>query len=198
MKELSEALAEKAVMASQKQLHILKTLSSTLASVSRVEPQPSVSALLRALKQLLASSSTDVQLQALGCIKRLLELNAALQSFDDLKTPLLALTSSYSLRIRSASYDVLSLCVPSASAVMDLCLKMQPFTPAGKDLKAFREDASQCICALQWLHRHRGAIQRKSSTRTAALLRKLVAAYDQPRECTPLITDVGPARAPHA
>ena len=79
MKELNEALAEKAVMASQKQLHILKTLSSTLASVSRVEPQPSVSAVLRALKQLLASSSTDVQLQALGCIKRLLELNAALQ-----------------------------------------------------------------------------------------------------------------------
>ena len=38
-------------MASQKQLHILKTLSSTLASVSRVEPQPSVSAVLRALKQ---------------------------------------------------------------------------------------------------------------------------------------------------
>ena len=68
MKELNEALAEKAVMASQKQLHILKTLSSTLASVSRVEPQPSVSAVLRALKQLLASSSTDVQLQALGCI----------------------------------------------------------------------------------------------------------------------------------
>lgn len=187
-------------MASQKQLHILKTLSSTLASVSRVEPQPSVSAVLRALKQLLASSSTDVQLQALGCIKRLLELNAALQSFDDLKTPLLTLTSSYSLRIRSASYDVLSLCVPSASAfaVVDLGLRMQPFTPAGKDLKAFREDASQCICALQWLHRHRGAIQCKSSTRTAALLRKLVAAYDQPRECTPLITDVGPVRPPYA
>ena len=159
MKELNEALAEKAVMASQKQLHILKTLSSTLASVSRVEPQPSVSAVLRALKQLLASSSTDVQLQALGCIKRLLELNAALQSFDDLKTPLLTLTSSYSLRIRSASYDVLSLCVPSASAF---------------------------------------AVQCKSSTRTAALLRKLVAAYDQPRECTPLITDVGPVRPPYA
>lgn len=187
-------------MVSRKHLDVLKELSSTLASVSVIEPQWQVNALLHKLKQLVLSSNTDVQFRSLNCIKRLFELSTDPQSFGDLKKLLLERTSSPVLRIRSASYDLLSLYVPTAStsALMDLCLRMQPFTLTGKEIKAFREDSTQCICTVQWLHRHRAALQSNGSTPAAELLKKLVSAYDQPRECTGLITDVRAAQVPHA
>ena len=162
-----------------------------------------VKKLIQLLLGVLKSSNNDTLFLALQCLTRVMQLNPKLFKCWNVVASLLPLVQApHTVRVRDCGFQLFSLYLGAfpASSLMQTLMKElneRPL-PDATALQYLSTSHAECVCVLQWLHRHSAAIRHDASPLFCKFLETLLSLYGQSKVLYPYMSDVRARRSSHA